>query len=65
EDFVGKTVRVLIEGFSKKSDKEYRGRNDENAMVVFPVINSLKPGAYANVYIERCTSATLLGRIVV
>jgi len=63
EDFVGKTVKVLIEGFSKKSDKEYRGRNDENAMVVFPVTDSVKPGDYANVYIERCTSATLLGRI--
>lgn len=64
EDFVGKTVKVLIEGFSKKSDKEYRGRNDENAMVVFPVTNTVKPGDYAHVYIERCTSATLLGRVV-
>ncbi|RZK87095.1 MAG: radical SAM protein, partial [Pedobacter sp.] len=64
EEFVGKTVKVLIEGFSKKSDKEYRGRNDENAMVVFPVTDSVKPGEYANVYIERCTSATLIGRVV-
>ena len=64
EDFVGKTVRVLIEGFSKKSDKEYRGRNDENAMVVFPVTDSVKPGQYAHVYIEKCTSATLIGRII-
>ncbi|WP_199136058.1 MiaB/RimO family radical SAM methylthiotransferase [Pedobacter sp. ASV12] len=63
EEFVGKTVKVLIEGFSKKSDKEYRGRNDENAMVVFPVSDSVKPGEYANVYIESCTSATLIGRI--
>lgn len=64
EEFVGKTVRVLIEGFSKKSDKEYRGRNDENAMVVFPVSDQVKPGTYANVYIERCTSATLIGHVV-
>lgn len=64
EDFVGKTVKVLIEGFSKKSDKEYRGRNDENAMVVFPVTATVKPGQYANVYIERCTSATLIGKII-
>lgn len=63
EEFVGKTVKVLIEGFSKKSDKEYRGRNDENAMVVFPVSDSVKPGEYAHVYIESCTSATLIGRI--
>lgn len=65
EEFVGKTVRVLIEGFSKKSDQEYRGRNDENAMVVFPVSDSVKPGEYANVYIESCTSATLIGKAVV
>ncbi len=64
EDFVGKTVKVLIEGFSKKSDKEYRGRNDENAMVVFPVTATVKPGQYANVYVERCTSATLIGKII-
>lgn len=64
EDFVGKTVKVLIEGYSKKSDLEYRGRNDENAMVVFPVTDSVKPGEYAHVYIERCTSATLIGKIV-
>ncbi len=64
EEFVGKTVKVLIEGFSKKSDKEYRGRNDQNAMVVFPVTDLEKPGDYANVYIERCTSATLIGKLV-
>jgi tRNA-2-methylthio-N6-dimethylallyladenosine synthase len=64
EEFVGTTVKVLIEGYSKKSDKEYRGRNDQNAMVVFPVTNFVKPGQYANVYIERCTSATLIGTLV-
>lgn len=64
KNFVGKTVKVLIEGFSKKSDKEYRGRNDENVMVVFPVTDNVKPGEYANVLIERCTIATLIGRVV-
>lgn len=64
QNFVGKTVKVLIEGFSKKSDKEYRGRNDENVMVVFPVTDFVKPGEYANVLIERCTIATLIGKIV-
>ncbi|RZJ74827.1 MAG: tRNA (N6-isopentenyl adenosine(37)-C2)-methylthiotransferase MiaB, partial [Flavobacterium sp.] len=64
EEFVGQTVRILIEGFSKKSDKEFRGRNDQNAMAVFPVVENVKPGEYVNVYIERCTSATLIGRIV-
>lgn len=63
-NFVGKTVKVLIEGLSKKSDKEYRGRNDENVVVVFPVTENLKPGDYANVYVERCTTATLIGKAV-
>lgn len=63
-EFVGQTVRILIEGFSKKSDKEFRGRNDQNAMAVFPVVANVKPGEYVNVYIERCTSATLIGTIV-
>lgn len=63
KDFVGKTTRVLIEGFSKKSDKEYRGRNDENVMVVFPVNDSVKPGEYADVLVERCTTATLIGSL--
>ena len=64
QEFVGKTVKVLIEGYSKKSDQEYRGRNDQNAMVVFPKIDSVKPGDYANIYIEKCTSATLIGIII-
>src|SRR5690606_28656782 len=34
---VGKVHKVLIEGFSKRSDKDYCGRNDQNTMVVFPV----------------------------
>lgn len=60
---VGKTVRILVEGFSKKSDKDLCGRNDQNAMIVFPATENIKPGEYVNVIIERCTSATLLGRI--
>lgn len=60
---VGKTMRILVEGTSKKSDTDYCGRTDQNAMVVFPATAEIKPGQYVNVYIERCTSATLLGRI--
>ena len=60
---VGKTVRILVEGVSKKSDKDYCGRNDQNAMVVFPATENIKPGQYVNVVIEHCTSATLLGRL--
>jgi tRNA-2-methylthio-N6-dimethylallyladenosine synthase len=61
---VGTTQKVLVEGFSKKSDKDYCGRSDHNAMVVFPVNENYKPGQYVNVLIERSTTATLIGAIV-
>jgi tRNA-2-methylthio-N6-dimethylallyladenosine synthase len=60
---VGQVQKVLIEGFSKKSDKDYCGRNDQNAMVVFPVGDDYKPGQYVNVLVERTTTATLIGTI--
>ncbi len=64
QQYVGKTHTVLIEGFSKRSDKDYCGRNDQNAMVVFPVDERYQIGDYVTVLGERCTSATLIGRIV-
>jgi tRNA-2-methylthio-N6-dimethylallyladenosine synthase len=65
QQFVGKTMRILVEGTSKKSDKDLCGRNDQNAMVVFPATEGVSAGQYVTVYIDRCTSATLLGTVVV
>jgi tRNA-2-methylthio-N6-dimethylallyladenosine synthase len=61
---IGSTQKVLIEGFSKKSDKDFAGRSDQNAMVVFPVGDNYKPGQYVNVLIDRCTTATLMGKVI-
>lgn len=61
---IGKTQLVLIEGFSKRSDEDYCGRNDQNAMVVFPIDPRYKVGDYVHVLAEKCTSATLIGRII-
>jgi tRNA-N(6)-(isopentenyl)adenosine-37 thiotransferase enzyme MiaB len=61
---IGKVQKVLIEGFSKKSKNDYCGRTDQNAMMVFPVDERYKPGQYAYVMAERCTTATLMGTIV-
>lgn len=61
---VGNTYKVLIEGDSRKSDEEFKGRNSQNKMVVFPKMAGYKPGDYAQVYIESSNSATLIGRIV-
>lgn len=60
---IGKTFKVLIEGNSKKSSDHFKGRNDQNKMIVFPKMNGFKPGDYCNVLVNRVTSATLLGSI--
>jgi tRNA-2-methylthio-N6-dimethylallyladenosine synthase len=61
---LGKTLKVLIDGFSKKSELDFAGRSDQNLVVVFPVEGNYKKGDYVNVKIESCTSATLIGKIV-
>lgn len=63
EQQIGKIQKVLVEGPSKKSDQDYCGRNDQNAMVVFPKTAGIKPGDYVYVRAERCTNATLIGKI--
>ena len=63
EKQIGKTVKVLIEGTSKRSEEHLCGRNGQNAMVVFPKQNYEK-GQYVMVKISDCTSATLMGEAV-
>ncbi|MBK8883180.1 MAG: tRNA (N6-isopentenyl adenosine(37)-C2)-methylthiotransferase MiaB [Bacteroidales bacterium] len=58
---VGKTFEVLVEGTSKRSAEFLSGRNSQNKVVVFPGTDHAR-GEYVNVTIERCTSATLIGR---
>lgn len=63
---VGKTFKVLIEGDSKKSSEEWKGRSSQNKMIVFPKMNyDLKPGDYVDVKVNDCTQATLLGEIII
>ncbi len=63
QQFVGKTVEVLIEKESKKSDAHWSGRTTQNTVAVFPKKN-YKVGDFVNVKIEDCTSATLIGEAV-
>ena len=59
---VGKTVHVLIEGDSKKSEDYWAGRSDNNKVVVFSKAgNSFTIGCYATILITDCTAGTLLG----
>ncbi len=62
-EVVGKTVGVLIEGRSKRSENQFFGRTSTNKVVVFNKGNSL-PGEYVNVMVTGATSATLLGQVV-
>tara|TARA_B100000401_G_scaffold428559_1_gene361303 strand:+ start:645 stop:2096 length:1452 start_codon:yes stop_codon:yes gene_type:complete len=60
KEFLGKTVEVLIEKESKKSNLHWSGRNQQNTTVVFPKEN-YNIGDFVNVKINNCTSATLIG----
>ena len=61
---VGKTFKVLIEGDSKKSDRDWKGRTTQNRMVIFPKLAGERAGMYVEVEVVGSTSATLLGRRV-
>jgi len=63
EEFIGKTVEVLIEKVSKKSTEEFSGRNSQSITVVFPKEN-YKIGDFVNVKILSCTSGTLKGTAI-
>ncbi len=60
---IGKIQKVLIEGTSKKSEKELQGRNSANKVVIFPK-DSHKPGDYVWVKIKECSVGTLFGDVV-
>jgi len=59
---VGKVHKVLIEGFSKRSDDFLQGRNSANKVVVFPRRNFEK-GQYVMIHVDRSTGATLFGDV--
>jgi len=61
---IGKTFKVLIEGDSKRSDKDFKGRTSQFKVVVFPKTENLKKGDYVDVKIKEVTSSTLIGEIV-
>lgn len=62
---LGKTFRVLIEADSKKTDRDWMGRNSQNKVIVFPKGDRHhQPGDYVQVKVIDCTQATLLGALV-
>lgn len=62
ESKIDKHYKILVEGYSKKSDEFLRGKTSENKMVVFRKKNNLI-GKYVDVKINECNSATLFGEL--
>ena len=57
---IGQVQKVLVEGFSKRSEDFLQGRNDQNKKVIFSK-EQYKRGDYVMVKITSCSSATLKG----
>lgn len=61
---VGKTFKVLIDGDSKKSKDDWKGRNSQNKVIIFPKTGNYKLGDYAFVKVKKANSATLIGNLI-
>ncbi len=57
---IGKVFEVLIEGISKRSEQDVYGRTSQNKVIVFPK-GDFELGDFANVKVNSCTKATLVG----
>ena len=60
---IGKTVEVLVEGFSKRSREDMYGRTSQYKTVVFPR-NGRHIGEIVHVLFKEASAATLKGEIV-
>ncbi len=63
ESYVGKTVKVLVEGESHRNNTRMTGRISENKVVIFEGKSLLK-GTFVNVKITSAKTWTLYGELV-
>jgi tRNA-2-methylthio-N6-dimethylallyladenosine synthase len=63
KDEIGEIHEVLVEGISKRDKNDFRGRNSQNKVIIFPK-EDFNIGDYVNVKVEKSTSATLIGKAV-
>jgi tRNA-2-methylthio-N6-dimethylallyladenosine synthase len=61
QGLIGKEEIVLIEGFSRKSDRFLAGRTDTNKVLIVPFDERIKEGTYIKAKVTRATHATLFG----
>ena len=62
EAYVGKTMRVLVEGASKTNEKKMSARTEGNRIVLFDGDESLT-GKFINVKITKASPFALFGEI--
>ena len=60
---IGRVQEILIEGQSKRSAAQLKGRNSANKVVIVPS-KGLTVGDYVWVRITDCSSATLFGEVI-
>jgi tRNA-2-methylthio-N6-dimethylallyladenosine synthase len=60
---LGKIQEILIEGTSKRSKEQLKGKNSANKVVIIPDGHYQK-GDYVMVKITDCSPATLFGEVV-
>ena len=60
---IGSTLRVLVEGPSKKSPDQLCGRASNNMMCVW-TDSTHRAGDYVDVTVQDCTSATLICKLI-
>jgi tRNA-2-methylthio-N6-dimethylallyladenosine synthase len=60
---LGKIQEILIEGTSKRSENQLKGRNSANKVVIIPN-KGYKKGDYVKVRIMECSAATLFGEVI-
>ena len=64
KSYVGKIHEVLIDGVSKKDNNQWKGRNSQNAVVVFDKKEGTQMGDLVQVFVKDSTRGTLIGELV-
>ena len=64
ERYVGTVAEVMIEGISKRDEKELSGRNRQNRIVNFVPSEQHRPGDIVNVQIQQAKPNSLFGKEV-
>ncbi len=62
--FVGREMRVLVEGFSKTDPTRLTGRNEHNRLVHFPSSDASLIGSFRSVRITDADTYTLSGELI-